>query len=271
MSILAPLLRPASWRLAPGAADAPLIRLAGQALIVLSGLALLAWSLAVWHGAWVRGDLEWPAALAVLCCVVWLWQASRLWRDWSAPSHRLTLRWTGPPGPGAGAGAGVVAGTAAPGGWRVDEWGEVGVEVSLVWDWQHVLLVRLKPSHDGAPAWVWLSERIGNEVHRLRTLLCLPTSFTQTAGAGVAAVDAVEPVRPLDAIFRKVASSSRPPPGKARSMRVPSPPSLVSRELDSAGLAPPLRIEDDFPLTQFFDRDEHGADAAAISPSKGAA
>ena len=262
MSILAPLLRPASWRLAPGAADAPLIRLAGQALIVLSGLALLAWSLAVWHGAWVRGHLEWPAALAVLCCVVWLWQASRLWRDWSAPSHRLTLRWTGPPGTGAG------AATAATGGWRVDEWGEGGVEVSLVWDWQHVLLVRLKPLHDGPPAWVWLSERIGNEVHRLRTLLCLPPSFTQTA---VAAVDAVEPVRPLDAIFRKVASSSRPPPGKVRSMRVSPPSSLVGRELDSTGLAQPLRIEDDFPLTQFFDRDEHGVDVVATAPSKGAA
>lgn len=257
MSILAPLLRPASWRLAPGAADAPLIRLAGQALIVLSGLALLAWSLAIWHGAWVRGHLEWPAALALLCCVAWLWQARRLWHDWSAPSHRLTLRWTGPPGA-----VGEAKSTPA-GGWRVDEWGEVGVEVSLVWDWQHVLLVRLKPLH-GAPAWVWLSERIGNEVHRLRTLLCLPPSFTQ-------AVAAAEPVRPLDAIFRKVASSARPPTGKARSMRVSSPPSLVSRELDAAGLAPPLRIEDDFPLTQFFDRDEHSADAAATAPSKGAA
>lgn len=263
MSILAPLLRPASWRLAPGAADAPLIRLAGQALIVLSGLALLAWSLATWHGAWVRTQIDWPAALAVLCCLGWSWQASRLWRNWSAPSHRLTLRWTGPPSSG--------------GGWRVDEWGEVGVEVALIWDWQHVLLVRLKPLQGGAPVWVWLSERLGNEVHRLRTLVCLPPSFTQ-ADASVGAASGPVGARAL----RQVASSMGQPARSARSMSVSSLSSLVRSQsvrgpgrgvdqADSAGLAAPLRIEDDFPLTQFFDRDDLGFDPTPAPSTKGPA
>ena len=43
------------------------------------------------------------------------------------------------------------------------------------------------------------------------------------------------------------------------------------KQADSVGLAEPLRIEDDFPMTQFFDRDDLGLDSASTPSTKEAA
>ena len=262
MSVLAPLLRPASWRLLPGAADVPWLRHSGVALLLLSALALLAWTFAVGLDAWRMRSLSWPAVLSVPLCCFGLWHVWRLGRRWWGAGAALTLRWSGP--------LQALESGESTGGWRVDAWGEQSVGVKLVWDWQRVMLLRLQSLDDArAQVWVWLRDdprQRDREVHRLRTLLCLPASMTcppnkLPARAGLMASSRHEAPSATATRVSAPRSSSRNRPAVragqgervARAVRVPAA---------KAG-GEPLRFEDDFPATQILDRfmgDEAQAD-----------
>lgn len=281
MSILAPLLRPAAWRLVPGAADAPIIRLCGQLLILTSGAAMLAWSTAIWHSAWLQRRVDLATCAAVLLCLLWGAGARWLWLRWVGRSASLTLRWTGPVSEVPLRVAAPTA-PAAPrltwvGGWRVDEWGDAPVQVELVWDWQRVLLVRLRSNDASGPeAWVWLSDRLGNEVHRLRTLLCLPSATTTAASAVSQPVtDSRAQAGRKGSRWRALMASSVPLFAKRSGLSADAP-HMPSRPRSTGGpasqrsaraqahLSRPLRIEDDFPATQLFDRDAAEPEPRAI-------
>lgn len=242
MSVLAPLLRPASWRLSPGAADVPWLRHLGLALLLASTLALLAWCLAIWFDAWRLRRLGWPAVLAVPLCAAGVHHAWRLGRTWLKPGDPLTLRWTGPV-------AALRPGESC-GGWRVDEWGGQSVDVSLIWDWQRVMLLRVKPwASSSHQAWVWLQDRPSQperEVHRLRTLLCLPPAMTRPP-------EMVPKAMPMTRAGLMASSRHGSPVVSARMTRGRTPSRTGSRPVNAPTSAP-LRVEDDFPATQVLDR-----------------
>lgn len=241
MSALAPLLRPASWRLSPGAADVPLLRCLGAALLLASTLALLAWCIAVWLDAWRMRAPSWVAVLALPLCAWGLWHAWQLTRAWLASGQPLTLRWTGP--------IDAHRADAQLGGWRVDEWGANPIDVSLVWDWQRYMLLRLQPIGAKSPgAWVWLQDRpeqIERQVHRLRTLLCLPANLTR-------------PVAMASAQAGLMASSAHEAPAAAPARmnrnRRPSRSQPSARHVSAGASSDPLRLQDDFPATQVLER-----------------
>lgn len=254
MSVLAPLLRPASWRVSPGAADVPLLRHLGLGLLLASTLALLAWCSAIGFEAWRLRELGGAAWVAVLLCALGLGHAWWLLRQWLRPAAPLTLRWTGPV-------ATLRSGEPA-GGWRVDEWGAQPIDVSLIWDWQRVMLLRIRPWESGSlQAWIWLQDRRGTgsdipagDVHRLRTLLCLPPTMTRPGGDGVRGASTSDRASGLAGL---VASSRHEPRTNARGMSkgtVSSPASRSRARVRPVKLAEPLRFEDDFPATQVLDR-----------------
>lgn len=248
MSVLAPLLRPASWRLAPGAADVPWLRHMGLAVMLASVLALVAWSVAVWLDAWRLRDVGWAAVLALPLCGLGLFHAWRLSRAWLCQGAALTLRWTGP--------VETLRTGEAVGGWRVDEWGAAPVDVSLIWDWQRVMLLRLQRLE--APTqqtWVWLQDRpsqVEREIHRLRTLLCLPASMTRPS-VKVSARARLMASSPHEASAAAPArmNGSRHTTRTKRPERFAAP--SRSRRAPVASLEP-LRLEDDFPATQVLER-----------------
>lgn len=253
MSVLAPLLRPATWRLSPGAADVPWLRHLGLALLLSSTLALLAWCAATWLESWRHRDLGWASMLALPLCVLGLRHAWLLGRNWLKPIEPLTLRWTGP--------VATLRSGEPTGGWRVDEWGAQPVDVSLVWDWQRVLLLRVKPWESAShQAWIWLQDRPrpaalpGGEVHRLRTLLCLPRAMTRPVGEAPAALSK----GPTASTRSGLVASSRhdSPAASARMNRLRTPARRTrhgSRPSEVASSVP-LRFEDDFPATQVLER-----------------
>lgn len=258
MSVLAPLLRPASWRLSPGAADVPLLRRLGLVLLLGSTLALWAWCAATWSEAWRLREVSGAAVLAVVLCALGLAHAWWLLRQWWRPASPLTLRWTGPV-------ATLRSGEPA-GGWRVDEWGAQPVDVSLIWDWQHVMLLRVRPwdspSHQ---AWIWLQDKrhstpgSAGDVHRLRTLLCLPPHMTRPGCDGVGALSRNKWVSgPSGLVASSRHESSSEGPGMNRG-RVSADSSRARSRSRGAVLAEPLRFEDDFPATQVLERwqDDH--------------
>lgn len=230
MSALAPVLKPAWWRLSLGAADFPWLNRLGMALLVLSVAVLLSWCAALWLGAWRHRSFGWSEPLALCLCAWGLRHAWRLWCGCRAPLADVTLRWTGP--------VHAAPAGAAAGGWRVDEWGDQPVNVSMVWDLQRFMLLCLhsagaNPHKD----WVWLQDRpdgsgvSGCGVHRLRTLLLLPRSMTETTDVG----------------------RSRHVGVMASSMRV-SPTRSASRTNQRGSPASnPLCVEDDFPATEILD------------------
>ena len=247
MSVLAPLLRPASWRLSPGAADVPWLRHLGLALLLASTLALLSWCVATWLESWQHRELGWASALALPLCVLGLRHAWWLGRGWLMPVVPLTLRWTGP--------VATSRSVEPTGGWRVDEWGHQPVDVSLVWDWQRVMLLRVRPWEPAArQAWIWLQDRPGlaahpgGEVHRLRTLLCLPSAMTRPALRESAES------RAAASPARLVASSPHESPSAlARMNRTPARPARQVLRSSDVASSEPLRIDDDFPATQVLD------------------
>lgn len=252
MSVLAPLLRPASWRLSPGAGDVPWLRHLGLALLMASTLALLAWCGATWLEAWQHRNLNWASVLATPLCALGLRHAWRLGRGWLMPGVPLTLRWTGP--------VATLRSGEPCGGWRVDEWGAQPVDVSLVWDWQRVMLVRLRPWESGPhQAWVWLQDHRNpqpsprGDVHRLRTLLCLPPTMTRPGGdlhplpsGGVASTAAG-----LVASSRHESNSATS--RMSRSRKPVRPLRQAPGSVDAPSSAP-LRFEDGFPATQVLER-----------------
>lgn len=260
MSVLAPLLRPASWRLLPGAADVPWLRHLGLALLLASALALVAWSVTIWLDAWRLRSLGWPAMLAVPLFVLGLFHVWRLGCTWLRPGAALTLRWTGP--------IDTLRSGEPAGGWRVDEWGGRLVDVNLIWDWQRVMLLRVQPwDRASRQAWIWLQDRPGQldrEVHRLRTLLCLPAAMTRpgavaSAGAGLMASSGHEAPAVASARMNGHRNSSR--------VKRPERPVRPSRSRSHNGASDePLRLEDGFAATQVLERwpDEAAEQTASI-------
>jgi hypothetical protein len=239
MSVLAPLLRPAAWHIAPGAADVPWLRRLGGLLILASVLALLSWCAAIAFDAWrLRrvASVTWLALPVFGLCAHLAWRMATSWRQ-LAPA--MTLRWLGPIDHGNP--------RAAAGGWRVDEWGTQPVDVTLVWDWQRLLLLRVRATRGSAAsvAWVWLQDdpsRPERQVHRLRTLLCLP---------------------PERLVPELVASSAHDPHAAAPVSMTGGPPAqaphrarhrIAPQGFTDCDLGAPLRLEDDFPATQLLDR-----------------
>lgn len=168
------------------------------------------------------------------------------------PGVPLTLRWTGPV-------ASLRSGEPS-GGWRVDEWGAQPVDVSLVWDWQRVMLLRLRPWESGSrQAWVWLQDHRGQQpgprgdVHRLRTLLCLPPAMTLPGSdPRVLSQGAfVPPPAGLVASSRHVANTD--PSRMSRSSKLVRSARRSPRSSGTPSSAP-LRFEDDFPATQVLER-----------------
>lgn len=271
MSVLAPLLRPASWRLSSGAADVPWLRHLGLALLLTSALALLAWCLATWLESWQHRELGWASLLALPLCLFGLRHAWLLGRDWRAPGVPLTLRWTGP--------VTTLRSGELAGGWRVEEWGVEPVDVSLVWDWQRVMLLRVRPWAPGSvasrQAWIWLQDRPdsaaqqGGEIHRLRTLLSLPRSMTQPSGGVVPVLPQGRQGVAVSARARMVASSrhdSTAEPARMSRGRKPSRPARQKRlQASEAASSVPLRFEDDFPATQVLERwQDEATDARCV-------
>ena len=258
MTVLAPLLRPASWRLSPGAADVPLLRHLGLGLLLGSTLALWAWCAATWSEAWRLREWSGAAVLAVVLWGLGLGHAWWLLRQWWRPTAPLTLRWTGPV-------ATLRSGEPA-GGWRVDEWGAQPVDVSLIWDWQHVLLLRVRPwESPSRQAWIWLHDKrpptsvSAGDVHRLRTLLCLPPNMTRPGGDEVVALSRNKRGAGASGL---VASSRHEPASEGSGMnqeRLSAASSRGRSRSRGSVLAEPLRFEDDFPATQVLERwqDDH--------------
>ena len=253
MSVLAPLLRPASWRLSPGAADVPLIRHLGLGLLLCSTLALLAWCGATGAEAWRMREFGWAVALALVLCVAGLGHAGWLLRLWLRPVAPLTLRWTGPV-------ARLRSGEPA-GGWRVDEWGAQPVDVSLVWDWQQVMLLRVRPWESGnLQAWIWLRDRrkacpaSPGDVHRLRTLLCLPPAMTRPDGGEAGGPGAGKTAASLAGLVASSTHESNTEVTRTRRGGVAANPSRASSHARQKSLDQPLRFEDDFPATQVLER-----------------
>jgi len=155
-AFLAPAMRSAHWSLHTGAAAVPWVRRGGQALMLGSGAMAWMWALACWPAIW-------PVALAL----GWSWHLVRLWRAWAAPAERVLLCWRAAP----------------EAGWCVPAWGEVDVQVRVLWDGQSALLLHLRAANEGRvptpQAWLWVPDDGGRDVHRLRTLL-----FVQASGAG---------------------------------------------------------------------------------------
>lgn len=248
MSVLAPLLRPASWRLSPGAADVPWLRRLALVLLLTSALALLCWCVATWLESWRYREFGWASVLAVPLCGFGLRHAWMLAASWIWPAAPITLRWTGP----------VVTGHAgAPaGGWRVEEWGSQPVDVSLVWDWQRVLLLRVSPCERGScQAWIWLRDHRDTvahqtgEVHRLRTLVCLPASMTRPPLSELSSGR-----RSAKRAGLMASSQHEPPVAPVRMMGSPARSARQARRESDAVCSAPLRLQDDFPATQVLER-----------------
>lgn len=238
MSVLAPLLRPASWHIVPGAADVPWLRRLGGLLILASFLALLSWCVAIAFDAWRLRRLAPVTWLALPLfglgtCLAW-----RLITSWRQLAPAMTLRWLGPIDHGNPRGA--------AGGWRVDEWGTQPVDVALIWDWQRLLLLRVRAMR-GQPAsvaWVWLQDdptRPERQVHRLRTLLCLPPDRLVPELVASSGHD------PHAAAVRMTGGRPTQAPHRARHQIAP-------QGFTEGDLGAPLRLEDDFPATQLLDR-----------------
>lgn len=153
-ALLAPATRSSQWLLMTGAAGLPLVRHAGQALLLSSISVAWLWALAA-------VDALWPVVVALFFSGhVW-----RLWRDWQRPPEPLLLCWV------ARQDGGRVA-DATTAGWQVPAWGAGPVTVRSVWDGQSAVLLHLNGKHQ---AWVWLRDDGGRDAHRLRTLIALPT------------------------------------------------------------------------------------------------
>ena len=248
MSVLAPLLRPASWRLSPGAVDVPWLRRLSLALVLTSATALLCWCVATWLESWRHRELGWASALAVPLCLFGLRHAWALAADWVSPGAPITLLWMGPVASEASGEPG--------GGWRVQEWGRQPVDVSLVWDWQRVMLLRVRSSDRAScQAWIWLRDHRDavahqrGDVHRLRTLVCLPPSMTRPS------LSEASSGRPSTKRAGLMASSQHETPvDPVRMKRSPARTDRQARRASEALSSAPLRFQDDFPVTQVLER-----------------
>lgn len=253
MSVLAPLLRPASWRLSPGAVDVPWLRHLGLALLLASALALVAWCAATWLESWQHRDLGWPSVMALPLCALGLRHAWLVGRNWLMPVAPLTLRWIGP--------VATLRSGEPTGGWRVDEWGDQPVDVSLVWDWQRVMLLRVRPWESAShQAWIWLQDRPGQaahpggEVHRLRTLLCLPPAMTRPSAEVASALSKGSGVSARAGLVASSRHESTSASSRMSRGRTPARPLRQGLHSSESTLNEPLRFEDGFPATQVLER-----------------
>ncbi len=176
-----PLMKPAAWRLVPGAGAIVLVRQAGGAFWLVGGLVMLLWLGGLLHEALVWGMSPLLLLSGVSVALGWSWLAWSSWRSWRQEQPPLTLLWTG------GGAEGV------PQGFRVAQWGAFA-RVELVFDLQNWMLLRVTQQGQGSrrQAWIWLdaskaqqpdgAAALGASMHQLRTLLHMPPNMQAMTG-----------------------------------------------------------------------------------------
>lgn len=170
-----PLFAPVTWRLQPGAAGAPGVRLLGAillwALLTLCGAWLLALALDVWRG----GRSAWVLLAAVP--LVWLWWRlfRQGWSRWHAVVPPISLTWSG-----------EVQQEPAAGGWRLGGLAGTPAQVRCLLDAQGWFLCQIRALDKGASRhtvhWCWIQAQACPDVHRFRTLMALPSRMTTVLG-----------------------------------------------------------------------------------------
>lgn len=172
---LPPLFAPVTWRLQPGAARAPMVRLLGAILLLALALLCGAWLLALGLDVARGGRSVW--VLLAAGPVAWLWWRlfRQGWSRWHVAASPLSLTWSG-----------EVRDEPPAGGWRLGGPTGAPAEVRCLFDAQGWLLCQIRSVGEGAssPAvhWCWIDAQACPDVHRLRTLMALPPRLTTVLG-----------------------------------------------------------------------------------------
>lgn len=241
-----PLSRPTAWSLKAGGASVPAIKWVGALLWAAAALVALVWLIGVVQDAFAGQLAAWVGAAGTLAVLAWFALAWQMALRWLAQSGSLTLTWHGPvraPDP--------TRREALPeGGFHVSEW-RSSVQVHVVCDWQHWMLLRLRAARSsGAPrqAFCWVAmqddltaRRAGANapLHQLRTLLYLPSAWTTQEGDQPSASlgQGRHPAKPVASWAALLSSGSKlPSPAKRLSPN-------ASREADT--LFPQTELLDD--------------------------
>lgn len=195
--------------------------------MLLSTLLCLAWLAALCLDVGQGVASLWSLLVAGGLSIWWGAHVWRLWRAWVAGATPIELAWTGPL-QDAPAQLGPVLGPLSaplPGGWRLLGAGAdaPSVQVSMVFDWQGWLLLRVRPLilQRTVPreVWFWVDLRRCPDAHHLRALLCLPAHLTTPArGAPGSASHPVASWLPRDQSGAALQASSRQPQRRGSSL-----------------------------------------------------
>jgi hypothetical protein len=262
-----PLTRPAAWRLRLGAASVPLIKWAGGALWACAALLALSWLAGLVQDAFAGQLPAWVGAAATLAVIAWFVMAWQVIKQWFIQSDSVTLSWQGPVQAADPTRRGH---DVAQGGFHVVEW-HSAVQVRVVLDWQHWMLLRIRPldtRHDRPEIFCWMgmpqtpdemNESGSTLLHQLRSLLYLPPAWIAQAGDQPASSAGQAPL-----LTMAVASCAAPVKSGLPLSRTLLHSSLAQRSssdfCEADTLFPPTELLDDAWL--------HGSDDLA---SKGAA
>ncbi|MES2092105.1 MAG: hypothetical protein V4532_19305 [Pseudomonadota bacterium] len=163
----------AQWLLPLGVSQAPRVRWAARGLMLLIGVSLLAYLLALWTDAFA-GTISWVAPLLATCLAsVWVHLARQMWAQLSLTGH-LTLAWCGPlPAPSKTPDQASHAVVQA--GWYLPDHDQA-VSVQVVFELGMSVLLRvdvLSPCSGARTHWIWLAapQMTGAQGHHLRALL----------------------------------------------------------------------------------------------------
>lgn len=169
------LFASATWLLQPGLAALPRLRHIASVMLIAAMGMVLAWLLAIGLDVMRGGRSVW----VLVACVPTAWLCWRLLRSAWVRCHmvqpKLSLVW-----------AGEVQNDPPAGGWRLNHFAGTPVEVQCLLDAQGWLLCQIQPIGKGAalppPHWCWINARDCPDLHRFRTLLCLPSHLTTAVG-----------------------------------------------------------------------------------------
>lgn len=163
----------AQWLLPLGVSQAPRVRWAARGLMLLIGVSLLAYLLALWTDAFA-GTLSWGAPLLATCLAsAWVHLARQMWAQLSLTGH-LTLAWCGPlPAPSKTPDQASHAVVQA--GWYLPDHDQT-VSVQVVFELGMSVLLRVNaviPCTGARTRWLWLAapQMTGAQGHHLRALL----------------------------------------------------------------------------------------------------
>lgn len=242
-----PLSRPAAWSLKAGGASVPAIKWVGAVLWAVAALLALNWLIGVVRDAFAGHLAAWVGAAGTLAVLAWFALAWQMALRWFTQEGSLTLAWHGPvraPDPTRG------EGSKPHGGFHVSEW-QSAVQINVVCDWQHWMLLRLRAVSSGQAsrqAFCWVAMRDDPDaqaaaanapLHQLRTLLYLPSAWiTQQRGQPFGSVGQDRyPAKPVASWAALLSSGSKLPLSAKRLL------STASREADT--LFPQTELLDD--------------------------